>query len=86
MGDKRKRAKRTHGIVLQHAERAVRPRPHEGLVVARQGHRDQAHGDRAGFRCARTVSVDFCQMDIAGLEAREKRREDGGRGVCGAGE
>jgi hypothetical protein len=41
--------RRTDRIVLEHAERAVGARAHEGAVVARHGHRDEADGDGAGF-------------------------------------
>lgn len=40
-------SRRTDGIVLEHAQRSVLTRAHEGLVVASQGHGDEAHGDGA---------------------------------------
>ena len=43
--------RRTNGIVLQKAQRPARPRAHHGLVVARQRHGDDAHGNGSGFRC-----------------------------------
>ena len=45
------RGNRTDGIVFKHAQRAVGTGPLERTVVARHGHRDEAHHDGAGFRC-----------------------------------
>jgi hypothetical protein len=65
---------RTDGIVFEHAERSVRARPHECLVVARHGHRDQAHGNRAGFRCRPSGRV----SQLAGCGGGNERK--GGTG------
>lgn len=42
----------TNRIVLQHAQRSVDSWSNQGLVVAGEGHGDQAHGDgsRFGYR------------------------------------
>ena len=39
------------GIILQHAERAVRPGADHRAEVACHGHGDEADGDGAGFGC-----------------------------------
>lgn len=46
-GVRSKKKKRTNRIVLEHTQRSVLTRAHEGLVVAGQGHGDEAHGDGA---------------------------------------
>jgi hypothetical protein len=46
---------RTDRIVLHHAQRTMHARSHKGSVVARHGHRDEAHHDGAGFRCEETL-------------------------------
>ena len=45
----RKAEKLTDRVVLQHGQRAVLARSHEGLVVAGHGHGDEADGDGPGF-------------------------------------
>lgn len=39
------------GVVLQHAQRARRPWPHQRPVVARHGHAEETHRDRARLGC-----------------------------------
>jgi hypothetical protein len=52
--------KRTDRIVFQHAQRAMRTRPRERLVVACHGHGNEAHGDRAGFGWEGGLAVFSC--------------------------
>lgn len=47
------------GIVLQHAERAVRTRADHGAVVARHGHGDEPDGDGSRLGCWEKVLVDL---------------------------
>jgi hypothetical protein len=81
---------RTNRIVLQKAQRPTRPRPHHGLVVARQRHGDDAHGDGAGFRCDPPgkgvtlvwlfADIDFVAWRIGVVVVVVEKREFGGGG------
>lgn len=44
--------KRTNWVVFQHREWTMGSRAGEGLVVSRQGHGDEAHGDGARLGCS----------------------------------
>jgi len=48
---------RTNWIVFEHAQRLMRSRPLHRAVVARHGHRDEAHHDGTRLRCCVVVSV-----------------------------
>lgn len=73
---------RTDRIVLKHAKRPVRSRTRKGLVVACQGHGDEADGYGAGFCCADALNIsllasrDAWVFGVGGLE-----RESGRRGL-----
>jgi hypothetical protein len=43
--------RRTNRIVFQHAQRSMRARSDEGLVVSRQSHGDEAHSNCPGLGC-----------------------------------
>ena len=45
----------------------MRPDSREGLVVARHGHADEAHGDGAGFRCGDASADMFLLLTEVGL-------------------
>jgi hypothetical protein len=57
----RKGGYRTNGIVLEHAKRLMCARSLHGAVVARHGHGDEAHHDRAGLCCVVVLLACACR-------------------------
>jgi hypothetical protein len=57
-------------------------RPGERLVVACHGHRDEAHGDRAGLGCEDGLAL-FLVLCLALGRGRQARRRDCGSSVGG---
>jgi len=53
----KKDSRRTDRIVFQHAQRPMCSRSYHRLVISRQRHRDEAHGDRARFDCWKLISI-----------------------------
>jgi hypothetical protein len=75
--------RRTNGVVFQHAQRPVRSRPDERLVVACHGHGDEADGYGAGFRCLFSISIHIRMLDSFLPRLRDcetARRKDGLKG------
>jgi hypothetical protein len=65
---------RTNGVVFHHAEWTVDTRSHQSSVVARHGHRDEAHHDGARLRCERTPSVKLLGAIRVGIAASVRHR------------
>ena len=63
--------KRTNRIVFKHTQRSVLTRSHERLVVAGQGHGDEADGDGAGFCCV--VAFALANSSLQLCAKRRKR-------------
>lgn len=68
----KERVLRTDRIVFHHAEGTVSARPHQSSVVARHGHRNEAHHNGAGFRCKHVLSVKLLVVNQAGTAVPQR--------------
>lgn len=68
------RVRRTDGIVFKHAQRLMRAGPLHCAVVTSHGHRDEAHHNGTGFRCA-------CLISIVLVSRKARRRSCVGRNL-----